>query len=457
LRGKACSGVGFAPPAFAQTSRNGISQDPFSAYTGDVPSAKLVFPILLSWFSSCASAQTLNGGQNPIYAATPVSIQIVNPATNEIVGRIPFGAYNLTFSPDGRLGYAARSALGVQIVDLQTRQAIDSIEGDWVIEAVAVAPDGARLAMIDNYSRSVLIVDLRTKQVLATIPVGLQPGALAFTPNGRKLYVSDHDDDALNPRVYVIDGQSLAIVGSIPVPDYPTEIAMAPDGERAYVVCGMSSEASALVVIDTRTDRVVGRISLPAGATNISIDHQERYGYVSHGGSSGAGISIVSLRTNTLITTVLTGDQTYGGTVSEDGDFVYASLIGAQRLIVLDTATRQIVGSQPLDGFTVHTATPWAPGPAIRLASCVVRHGGRSFTAHFSYWNDTGSAWGIPVGDGNAVSPGPLNVGQPVEFHQWREPNAFRLEFDGTPVKWAVASPSGSTYWTTADRSPMCR
>jgi YVTN family beta-propeller protein len=407
------------------------------------------------------NAQDSNGGQNPIYIPMNFSIRIVNPATNQIVGAIPTNGFtiNLAFSPDVKLGYAIQGDFGVNIIDLQTRQVVDSIVGPWNPSAIAVRPDGRLLAMVDNNTRSIVFVSLPDKQVLATIPVGSMPIALAFHPNGRKLYVADHDDNRVNPRVYVIDTHTFALTTSIQMPFFPADIAFTPNGEMAYVICEGSPDGSFVVAVDTEKERIDTTVPVLTGSSNISIDSDGGFGYVSTGGNSGGGILVLDLHRNMVVSTVVTGDQTFGGTVSQDGDFVYGINFNLRELVIMDTRTRLIVSSTPLGDFvSTHPATSLRRGPAIRPESCVAKHEDNRYTAYFGYENNTGAARTIPVGADNSVSPGATGQGQPEYFQTGRVRNAFHLDFDGTPIKWAVNSPSGSTYWTTASRrSAECR
>lgn len=68
-----------------------------------------------------------------------------------------------------------------------------------------------------------------------------------------------------------------------------------------------------------------------------------------------------------------------------------------------------------------------------------------SFSAYFSYQNDTGRTLLAPIGDTSTVrnffSPGPLSRGQPTQFFPGHQPSAYRLEFDGSPLVWTVKVP----------------
>jgi len=407
------------------------------------------------------NAQDLHG-QNPIYVPMNSSIRIVNPATNQIVGVIPIGdfTFNLALSPDVKLGYSIHGDNGVRVLDLQARQVIDSIMGPWNLSAgVAVSPNGRLLAMVDNNSRSVVFVSLPSKQVLATTPVGFQPIALAFHPNGHKLYVADQDSNDVNPRLFVMDSRTFAITGTIQMPHFPADVAITPNGKIVYVVCSGTPDSSFVVGVDTETERIVTTIPVLPGSNNISIDSDGRFGYVSTGGNSAGGVLVLDLRSNMIVSTVVTGDQFFGGAVSQDGDFVYGINFNFRELVIVDTKARQIVSSTSLGDFvSTHPATSLLPGPAIRPESCVVRRGENRYTAYFAYENTTGAARTIPVGADNSVSPGAPVQGQPDYFQKGRERNAFHLDFDGSPITWAVNSPSGSTYWTIASRrSAECR
>lgn len=68
-----------------------------------------------------------------------------------------------------------------------------------------------------------------------------------------------------------------------------------------------------------------------------------------------------------------------------------------------------------------------------------------SFSAYFSYRNDTGRTLVAPIGDTSTVrnffSPGSLSRGQPTQFFPGHQRSIYRLEFDGSPLVWTVKVP----------------
>lgn len=93
-------------------------------------------------------------------------------------------------------------------------------------------------------------------------------------------------------------------------------------------------------------------IPVLTGSSSISIDSESRFQYVSTGGNTGGGILVLDLHHNMLVPTVVMGDQTFGGTVSQNGDFVYTIFLNVPTLLIP-------VGAD-------NTVSPGAPGKDSR-------------------------------------------------------------------------------------------
>ena len=105
--------------------------------------------------------------------------------------------------------------------------------------ALALSPDGSRLAVTASNDDLVALLDARSGAILRTIdlraiaggPTGDQPDAVAWSPDGGRLYVAEGGRNA----VAVIDAVSGAVLGRIPTGWYPSAVTVSADGRLLYI------------------------------------------------------------------------------------------------------------------------------------------------------------------------------------------------------------------------------
>jgi DNA-binding beta-propeller fold protein YncE len=254
------------------------------------------------------------GGKILVTAGLSHELVAVNPATGEILQRVPFpsgqaqeekpvveGILNpdekaqlsftgLAFSPDGSRIYLSNVNGDIKVfavdqtnfisplVSLALPPANAPVRKEEIPAGVAVARDGKRIYVCGNLSNRLLELDAATGKVLRTWDVGVAPFDVVLGKN--KIYVSNwggrrpDTNSTTGPigedaRVRV-DERSVASEGSVTLIDLArtnqTEIltgrhacalALSPNGK--FLVCANAGDDT-LSVLDTRTDKIVETI-----------------------------------------------------------------------------------------------------------------------------------------------------------------------------------------------------
>jgi DNA-binding beta-propeller fold protein YncE len=120
------------------------------------------------------SGLAVNPKSGYLYVSAVDSVEVLNMATNRVVGTIPLTANSIAFSPDGTLAYIAgfqSSVGGVGVVDTSTFAVTDFIPGaaGGGGESIAVTQDGA-FVYVGGSPGSV--IDTQTLQVVAQFQSG---------------------------------------------------------------------------------------------------------------------------------------------------------------------------------------------------------------------------------------------------------------------------------------------
>jgi YVTN family beta-propeller protein len=167
--------------------------------------------------------------------------------------------------------------------------------------------------------------------VVATMNTGVTPDGLAITPNNHYAYVVNNNNYQIpnQDSVTVLNLKNNTVKQTIYDSSFnePFRVAISPDGKKAYVA---NSDGTTLSIIDTKQNEVVGVIDGFDGPSGIVISPNGKVAYVNnYGGSEGVGsgngttVSVVNLKTNTIIEEITVGLAPAALAMSPDGKFVY--------------------------------------------------------------------------------------------------------------------------------------
>jgi YVTN family beta-propeller protein len=167
--------------------------------------------------------------------------------------------------------------------------------------------------------------------VVAIINAGVNPDAIAITPDNRYGYVVNNNNYQIanQDTVSVLDLKNNTLKETIHDSsfDEPFRVAISPDGKKAYVA---NSGGTTLSIINTKSNTVVGVIDGFDGPSGIAITPCGKFAYVNnYGHSGGAGsengttVSVVNLKTKTIIATIEVDRAPAALAMSPCGKFVY--------------------------------------------------------------------------------------------------------------------------------------
>ena len=142
--------------------------------------------------------------------------------------------------------------------------------------AIAVAPDGGRLYVVDRSSGTHAAIDTRTLKVLSSVTDAPDPhaergGAAAqVSPDGARVYVAGGSE------LLALGASNLTVEQRWPVAGVMRGLGISPDGRRLYLALD-----GRLAVLDTTTGRQLGSIEAPDVR---SVKHVEQAAAQARGG-----------------------------------------------------------------------------------------------------------------------------------------------------------------------------
>jgi YVTN family beta-propeller protein len=257
------------------------------------------------------------------------TLAIVDPATMQVVGRVPTGEgpHEVAVSADGRTAYVTnyggqKPGNSLSVIDLAARKETRRVDLGPLLRPHGVAERGGKIYFTSELSRTVArydpaadkvdlivgtgqsithmlvlhpkravvytadilsntasVIELEKQQQtpgppphVSHVAVGPQPEGIDITPDGRELWVGHNQDGGIS----IIDTETQKVKETIKAGGMPIRIKFTPDGRYALVSSPPTGE---LVVFDAATRKEVKRLMVgqapqgepAAGAAPIGI------------------------------------------------------------------------------------------------------------------------------------------------------------------------------------------
>jgi YVTN family beta-propeller protein len=345
-------------------------------------------------------------------------------STNQPTGSpVPIGLkafpFSLAVTPDGKTVAVANSGTNdASLIDVATNQAAAPIPIGSTPFGVGITPDGSRAYVANNGDGNVSVIDLRTNQTVGSpIEVGGEPSAIAVTPDGKHAYVAN----SLSETVSVIDTATNQTVGpEIKVGDAPDALAITPDG-RSLFVTNIFGYAN---VIDTETNQPSAPIPLGSEPTDVAIGPDGARAYVSN--FADGTVSVIDTATRQVIgSPIPVGEHVGSLAMTPDGRRLMVVRLGTpDQIVSIDTTTDQVTGTPMSTGekFGGVAIVPDQPPVASFSPPRVVRPGVPATLDASASRDPDGSiatfAWAF--GDNATASSS-----SPGQSHTYEEPGSY--------------------------------
>ena len=256
-RATASPRAAFVPAPSFVLFHNSDDAEPVPAYDGGLlkgTAAGRLVPKLLPTGAVVAGVAAAGDGHT-LYAANLEndSLSIVDTATHRVAdvafftpggttprGEYPFGVAVRSDVRGRPLETYVSSVRDGDVLGVRPNGRIADVRVGNAPNALALAPDGATLYVVNGNDDTVSVIDTTRDAVVATIPLarpgdryaGANANGCAVSPDGTRLYVTLGGENALA----VVDLAARRVLGRIPTGWYPTGVAVSRDGRALYVV-----------------------------------------------------------------------------------------------------------------------------------------------------------------------------------------------------------------------------
>jgi len=222
---------------------------------------------------------------------------------------------------------------------------VSTVALDAAPHGVAVTPDGSQLYVTDFTARRVSVIDAAHLTVIDTITVGRGAVNVILSADGARAYVTNELEDTLS----VIDTATRQVIRTITLLDRPHGLALGVDPEtgaidqRLYVANLGSDQVS---VLNTTTLEVLTHVAVGNTPDSpVATADGKQIWVTNYGEGEASTLSLVDTLSFTEIYTLPVGIYPHGIKFAPDGSQLYVSVQGEDKLVVVDPATRAIVGT----------------------------------------------------------------------------------------------------------------
>jgi YVTN family beta-propeller protein len=274
-------------------------------------------------------------------------------------------------APYAYIGTATSANCCLDVVNISNNSIVASIPVTGLGEPFGITPDQSKLYVADYNNSLVDVVNTATNTLETTIPVGLNANAVAITPNGQFGYTANSGDNTVS----VFNVATNTLVTNIQTGISAGAVNITPDGKSVYV----SGTGNTLAVINTATNTVSStfQVTVPSGDQTACclfgpiINPAGTVGYIVQNfqATTPGTVTVLSIPSNTVLTSITVGAWPTDIVMSPDGTRVYVANLNSNSVSVIDTSTSTVIATVPVatgpqsvavspDGTLVYVASP---------------------------------------------------------------------------------------------------
>jgi DNA-binding beta-propeller fold protein YncE/pimeloyl-ACP methyl ester carboxylesterase len=306
-----------------------------------------VVTLIADWFDERLGTRTVPGlaGTLVVTNKSPSTATIIDVASGQILATLPTGKgpHEITLSSDGGTAvvtdYSGEPGRTLTVIDVAKRAVVRTIDlGEYPRpHGIVFLPGDSLVAVTSEASDHVVVVSIREGAIRRAVPTTQKGSHMVAVPsNGRLAYTGNVGSNTVSE----LDLASGRFVRLWQVPEQPEAIGVTTDGKEVWVG---SNKTGVVSVVDPSTGKVTPAaqgfkwpyrvLFSPDGRTVLLPDlTREELRFVDRASKRELGrLSFPA-------------GAPQGITITPDGKYVLESLSGQARVVIIDLATRKVVG-----------------------------------------------------------------------------------------------------------------
>lgn len=247
----------------------------------------------------------------------------------------------LAYSPNGKMVIFNTSTQPVlKFLDTLTNQISDTLLPGGSPRFAAYSPNGKSIWVSVQRSQVIDVLDATTRRLVQSIKTRVLPGAIVFSNNGKYAYVCSE----ATGRIAILNvGQGVQIGDVEGGPGPLSSIAASPDGKQIWATSRQSGKLIAFSAKPPfRILSVMDIGSSPSGVNFVNNDDGQ-FAFIALSGANA--VAVFDTRNYRNVGNIDVGSSPQGLWPSGDGTRLFVALGAQKSLVIIDTASRQIVDS----------------------------------------------------------------------------------------------------------------
>jgi len=220
----------------------------------------------------------IDSDANRLYVSHGTQTEVIDTATNKLVGTIPdtAGVHGIAVANDLGKGFTSNGrSNNVTIFDLKTLMATGTVATGMNPDAILYDPVSHRLFAFNGRSNDATVIDPKAGTVISTVPVGGKPEFAQYDGKGKVYFNVENTGEIVE-----MDAAKAAITKRIPLApcEDPTGLAIDRQKRRLFAACGNKKMA----IVDPDSGKVIASVDIGAGADGAAFDNG--FAFSSNGG-----------------------------------------------------------------------------------------------------------------------------------------------------------------------------
>lgn len=277
------------------------------------------------------------------------SISVINGDSLEVEATVEIGnrPRGIGISPDGNEIYIAVSEENViKVLDPDSLEIKREFEAGSDPETFAVHPNG-NIYISNEDDAKATVIDPKTGAQIAEIKVGLEPEGVAISPDGKRVIVTSESTNML----HVIKAADNTIENNILIGSRPRAATFTQAGDIAYATAEISGE---VVKVDMESGKILEQASLDdkkAKPKDILLSKDEKFVYVAAGRANK--IMVMDAASLDVIKGIPVGKRVWGLAMNNDKSRLFTTDGVSGTVSVIDTEAHKVIKTIEVGAF------PW--------------------------------------------------------------------------------------------------